>query len=71
MSGSAPAAAFWLVLCPEVDMRRTDYDVPAALDAMRATGAPDLDEVGLRESLVDPIDAAAVAQIFEERAASA
>jgi predicted phosphodiesterase len=65
------AAAFWLMLGPEVDMRRTDYDVPAALDAMRATGAPDLDEVGLRESLVEPIDAESVARIFEERAASA
>jgi predicted phosphodiesterase len=63
------AAAFWLLLGPEVDMRRTDYDVEAALETMRATGAPDVDEVGLRESLVEPIDAATVARIFEERAA--
>jgi putative phosphoesterase len=63
------AAAFWLLLGPDVDLRRTDYDVDAALDAMRATGAPDLDEQ-LRESLIDPLDAETVARMFEERAAA-
>jgi predicted phosphodiesterase len=62
------AAAFWLLLGPDVKMRRTDYDVAAALEAMRATGAPDLDEAMLRESLVAPTDAATVARFFEDRA---
>jgi putative phosphoesterase len=63
------AAAFWLLLGPDVDLRRTDYDVDAALDAMRATGAPAVDEQ-LRESLVDPMDPDTVARMFEERAAA-
>jgi putative phosphoesterase len=62
------AAAFWLLLGPEVKMRRTDYDVEAALEAMRATGAPEIDEAMLRESLVEPTDAATVARFFEDRA---
>jgi predicted phosphodiesterase len=63
------AAAFWLLLGPDVDLRRTDYDVEAALDAMRATGAPGIDEQ-VHESLVDPMDAEAVARMFEDRAAA-
>jgi hypothetical protein len=35
---------------------------------MRATGAPDIDEAMLRESLVEPTDAATVARFFEDRA---
>jgi predicted phosphodiesterase len=62
------AAAFWLLLGPDVDLRRTDYDVEGALAAMRAVGAPDIDEA-MRESLVDPIDADTVARFFEERTA--
>jgi putative phosphoesterase len=64
------AAAFWLLLGPDIDLRRTDYDVEAALDAMRATGAPGVDEQ-LHESLVDPADATMVARMFEDRAAAA
>jgi hypothetical protein len=62
------AAAFWLLLGPEADMRRTDYDVDGALEALRATGAPDVDDM-LQESLVDPVTAEKVAQFFEESAA--
>jgi putative phosphoesterase len=63
------AAAFWLLLGPEVDLRRTDYDVDGALEALRATGAPDVDEVMLQQSLVDPTTADEVARFFEESAA--
>ena len=63
------AAAFWLLLGPDVDMRRTDYDVDGALDYLRATGAPDVDELMLRESLVDPARAEDVARYFEDSAA--
>ncbi|HEX2102174.1 MAG TPA: metallophosphoesterase family protein [Solirubrobacteraceae bacterium] len=61
------AAAFWLLLGPDVVLRRTDYDVGAALDTMRAAGAPGIDEA-MRESLVDPIAAETVARFFEARA---
>ena len=61
------AAAFWLLLGPDVELHRTDYDVDAALDAMRAAGAPGIDQA-MHESLVDPIDADTVARFFEARA---
>ena len=35
---------------------------------MRASGLPDLDELMLRESLLEPVGAAFVARHFEERA---
>src|SRR3954451_12499283 len=58
------AAAFWLLLGPDVELRRTDYDVPAALDTMRAAGPPGIDELMLRESLVEPVGADEVARFF-------
>ncbi len=63
------AAAFWLLLGPDVDLRRTDYDVDGALDTLRATGAPDLEETMLHDSLVAPASAADVARFFEDAAA--
>jgi len=62
------AAAFWLLLGPEVQLRRTDYDVDAALDTMRAAGVDGIDELMLRESLIEPVDADTVARFFEDRA---
>jgi len=63
------AAAFWLLLGPEAELRRTDYDVEGALETLRATGAPDVDELMLRQSLVDPVTADEVARYFEDAAA--
>jgi predicted phosphodiesterase len=60
------AAAFWLALGPDMDLRRTEYDVDAAAEAMRATGFPDVDEM-LCESLLEPADPDWVAQLFESR----
>jgi diadenosine tetraphosphatase ApaH/serine/threonine PP2A family protein phosphatase len=60
------AAAFWLLLGPETDLRRTDYDIDGALETLRATGAPDIDEIMLRESLVNPARAEDVARFFED-----
>jgi putative phosphoesterase len=63
------AAAYWLLLEDgEPSLRRTDYDIGAAVDRLRATGFPDIDELMLRESLLEPIGSTAVAQHFEERA---
>jgi putative phosphoesterase len=58
--------AFWALLEDgEVSLRRTDYDVQAAVERMRATGMPDVDELMLRESLLKPIDPDRVAAFFE------
>jgi predicted phosphodiesterase len=63
------AAAFWLLLGPEAEWRRTDYDIEGALETLRATGAPDVDEVMLHQSLEDPVTADEVARHFEDLAA--
>jgi predicted phosphodiesterase len=65
------AAAFWLLLGPEIDLRRTDYDVEGAIATMRAAGPADIDEGMLADSLVNPTDAETVARIFEDRATGA
>jgi putative phosphoesterase len=61
-------AAYWLLLAPEPELRRTDYDIAAAAQRLRASGLPDLDELMLRESLLEPVGAAFVARHFEARA---
>ena len=62
------AAAFRLLLGPDVQMRRTDYDVDGAVEAIRATGAPDIDAVMLQDSLLTPTTAEDVARYFEDMA---
>jgi predicted phosphodiesterase len=59
------AAAYWLLLGPDPELRRTDYDIAAAAQVMRAGGMPDVDEVILRESLLEPADPDWVADYFE------
>lgn len=59
------AAAFWLLLDGEASLRRTPYDVEAAAAELRASGFPDVDEIILRESLLEPADPAGVADFFE------
>jgi predicted phosphodiesterase len=59
------AAAFWALLGPGVTLRRTAYDVEAAAATMRAAGLPDVDELVLRESLLEPTDPDEVARYFE------
>jgi putative phosphoesterase len=63
------AAAYWLLLGPGIEFRRTDYDVEAALAAMRAGGNPGTDEV-LRKSLLAPADPRTVAALLERQAGS-
>jgi hypothetical protein len=62
------AAAFWLALGPEAEPRRTDYDVPAALERLAACGNETFEEWMLRESLRDPIGADEAARHFEKLA---
>jgi predicted phosphodiesterase len=54
------AAAFWLLLGPDVELRHTDYDVGAVLD-----GLGDDDRELLRESLIEPADPDWVTRYFE------
>jgi predicted phosphodiesterase len=59
------AAAFWLLLGPDAELRRTEYDVGAGAEVMRAAGMPDVDDVLLRESLLEPVDPDWVTDYFE------
>ena len=55
--------AFWAILGPDVEMRRTEYDVDAAVAAIRGLGAP-VDEQQLGY-LVEPPDPDEVTACFE------
>jgi predicted phosphodiesterase len=60
--------AYWLLIADgEPELRRTVYDVNLAAPTLRASGFPDVDDL-IRESLVEPVDAAWVARHFEDRA---
>jgi predicted phosphodiesterase len=62
--------AYWALLAPgAVGLRRTEYDIAAALEELRAGGFPDTDEM-LRESLLEPMDPDEVARFFEAQAHS-
>jgi len=63
------AGAYWLLLGPGAECRRTDYDLDSAIAAMSAGGNPDTDEL-LRDSLLSPIDPGEVAELFERQADS-
>jgi predicted phosphodiesterase len=63
----APGAYWLLVADGEPEPRRTVYDVEAAGGPLRASGFPDVEDL-IRESLVEPVEAAWVARHFEERA---
>jgi predicted phosphodiesterase len=63
------AAAFWALLGPHVELRETAYDIARAVARMRATGDPDVDDL-LRESLLEPAEPDAVAELFEGLAES-
>ena len=60
--------AFWLLVADgEPDLRRTQYDVDAAAETLRASGFPDVDDL-IHESLLEPVEPGFVAQHFEDRA---
>jgi predicted phosphodiesterase len=62
--------AYWALLGPDIELRRTDYDLEAALPELAAGNFPDLDEM-LKESLLEPIDPDEVAEFFERQALGA
>lgn len=61
------AGAYWALLGPHVELRRTEYELDRAVEELSRGGYPDLDEM-LKESLLDPIDPAEVAKLFEREA---
>jgi predicted phosphodiesterase len=63
----APGAYWLLVADGRPEPRCTVYDIEAASGPLRASGFPDVEDL-IRESLVEPVEAAWVARHFEERA---
>jgi diadenosine tetraphosphatase ApaH/serine/threonine PP2A family protein phosphatase len=61
------SGAYWALLGPTVELRRTEYDLDEGLKELRAGGFPDVDEM-LRESLLEPMNADEVADLFERQA---
>jgi putative phosphoesterase len=60
--------AFWMIVTDgRPELRETEYDVGAAVDELRASGFPNLDEA-IRESLLAPVDPAWVTTFFEHQA---
>lgn len=56
--------AFWALLGPDVELRRTDYDVDATVQSIRAFGAPVREEfLGL---LLEPMDRDEATAEFEQ-----
>jgi predicted phosphodiesterase len=62
--------AYWALLGPDVELRRTEYDLEGGLAELRAGGFPDLDEM-LNESLIEPVDPRDVSEFFERQATGA
>jgi len=57
--------AFWAILGPTVELRRTDYDIEAAVALMRASGDPDAGRIGAL--LLEPPSRADVIDDAERR----
>jgi predicted phosphodiesterase len=62
--------AHWLLLGPDVDLRRTDYDLNAAIERLRATGWPGVEEF-LKNSFLEPMHPGRVSEFFERQAQEA
>ena len=63
-----PVGAFWLLLGPGVEFRRSEYDLGRAVSEFHALGYPAAEDMA--ESLLEPPDAAWVAEFFERQANS-
>jgi putative phosphoesterase len=58
--------AYWALLGPDVEFRRTEYDLAVAAEAIRATSYPDPEEK--IELLTSPHSADEAAEVLEQRA---
>jgi putative phosphoesterase len=63
MPFQAPSAAYWLLLGPEPELRRTDYDVERTAAAIGASDYWDAENAALQ--LVDPPDPHAMEELYE------
>ena len=70
MPYEAQPGAYWALLGPDVELRRTDYDLEAAAARMRATGAPQVEEFVTENVLTVPTAEEAI-QVFERQAGRA
>ena len=61
--------AFWALLGPDVEFRRTEYDTGSAVVAIRESGAPGVDEQLIRY-LLEPPDPNETTEYFESHRAS-
>ncbi|HET9675857.1 MAG TPA: metallophosphoesterase family protein [Gaiellaceae bacterium] len=62
--------AYWAILGPDVEHRRTEYDIDAMIGAARAVEFPQLDEL-VQSSLVEPIGPDEASEYFERMARGA
>jgi putative phosphoesterase len=62
-------AAFWALIGPDVELRRTSFDTEAAVAAVRASGMPGAEEFAAENLLAAP-DRDEAAAFFEQRAGS-
>jgi putative phosphoesterase len=62
--------AYWAILGPHVEHRRSDYDIDAMIANARALDFPNLDEL-VQASLVEPIGPDAASEYFEQMARGA
>jgi putative phosphoesterase len=60
--------AYWALLGPDVELRRTLYDVPEAMERIRATGFPGADDL-FADSVVTPVSGDDATAYFERVAA--
>lgn len=54
---AAPPGAYWLLLGPDVGLRRTDYDFEKAVEQVRATGSPQSESLVVRYIVMPPTEA--------------
>jgi diadenosine tetraphosphatase ApaH/serine/threonine PP2A family protein phosphatase len=62
--------AYWAILGPHVEHRRSDYDIEGMIERARALDFPNLDEL-VEGSLVEPIGPDAASEYFEQMARGA
>jgi predicted phosphodiesterase len=56
MPFQSPPGAYWLLLGPDVQLRRTDYDFAEATEAIRATAYPQAEALAVRYVLNPPAE---------------
>jgi hypothetical protein len=57
MPFSQPPGAYWLLLGPDVQLRRTDYDLTRAVERIRMTTFPQVEDLVVRYILTPPSEA--------------